>query len=120
MQTQSPQSEYDNRKFGVIITFIFGGFLITSVIWILCSQEWTGFTDKTVWDWLDLLLVPGILILLIPIINWLIRKAQKRYEMIERELAIDYQREEAMKSYMELMTELILEKGLGREVDKDE
>jgi hypothetical protein len=120
MQIQSPQSEYDNRIFGGIIAFIFGGLFITSVFWILSSQEWTGFTGKTTWDWLDLLLVPGILIILIPIVNWLIARAQKRHEMIEREIALETQREEAMNSYMELMTALLLEKGLGREVDKDE
>jgi hypothetical protein len=104
----------------VISIGIFGGLILVSIMLSLYTQDGLGFKGKTLWDWLDLLLVPILLVLLLPGANWVVRKAQERHALIEQEIALDNHREKALQSYMELMTDLILEKGLGSSEDQDE
>jgi hypothetical protein len=120
MQKRIPQSERQRRSFSVVFVLIFGGFFLIAIIWSLYTQEWSGFQGKTLWDWLDLLLVPILLILLLPGANWVVMKAQERHASTERDIVLDDHREKAMQSYMELMTDLIVEKGLGSREDHDE
>ena len=119
MQKGIPQSEHQRRSFSIVFVIIFGGFFLIAIIWSLYTQEWSGFQGKTLWDWLDLLLVPILLVLLLPGAHWIVQKAQERRAHIEREIALDDHREKAMQSYMELMTDLIVEKGLGSQEDQD-
>ena len=82
--------------------------------------EWLGFGDffsdpatpniederkKTVWDWLDLIVVPVVLAL---VAWWFNRTTQKT----ERKIARNRQQEEALQSYIDRMTNLLLEKEL--------
>ncbi len=120
MQKKIAESHHQRRSFGLIAVLIFGGFILLSILWSLYTEDWLGFKGKTLWDWLDLLLVPILLVLLLPGVYWLVRKAQERHALIEHEIALDNQREKALQSYMELMTDLIFEKGLGLEEDQDE
>ena len=116
------KSQPNSQKQSLIFTilFLFGGLILILLVWSLNAFSWTGFQEKTLWDWLDLFLIPVILLLLIPILIWQSNRAQEKAALLEREIARDLQREEAMKTYMELLTALILEKGLGSEVDQDE
>ena len=83
--------------------------------------EWTGFSDftapdgsfqrgKTLWDWMELLIVPAALAFGASILARSDRTG-------ERELAIDQQREEALQTYFDRMTALLLEADLS---DSDE
>ena len=45
------------------------------VIWVGYGQDWTGFGTKTLWDWLDLAVVPVSLALVAVFLN---RAASKR------------------------------------------
>ena len=120
MHKDLPQSDSEKHSFSMIFIFIFGGLILTSIFWGLYSQTGTGFMGKTLWDWLDLFLVPILLVLLIPGAYWLVQKAQERHKCIEFEIASDKHREKALQSYMEIMTALILEKGLGTREGSDE
>lgn len=60
---------------------------------------------KTVWDWLDLLIVPAVIA---GGVYWLNR--QERHA--EREIAAERERENALQAYLDKMTELMLEKDL--------
>jgi hypothetical protein len=120
MQKRILKSDNQKRFFFVIFAFIFGGLILVSIVLTFYTQDGSGFQGKTLWDWLDLLLVPILLILLLPGANWVVRKAQARNALVEQEIALDNHREKAVQIYMDLMTELIIEKGLGSREDHDE
>lgn len=65
----------------------------------LCN---TGFNDKTLWDWMDLLLVPAAL----GVGVWWLNRSEKAHE---RSITTDRLRETALQSYFDTMTELLLE-----------
>jgi uncharacterized protein YjbI with pentapeptide repeats len=69
------------------------------------TQAWTGFGDKTLWDWLQLLIVPLVLVGG----GFLFSTAQDN-----RQLAIEDQRAQdtALQGYLDQMSELILQKDL--------
>jgi hypothetical protein len=80
------------------------------------SASWTGFGDytlpngdflrgKTLWDWMELLIIPGVLAGGAYYLN---RSERKN----EREIATDRQQEAALQSYIDRMAELLLEKKL--------
>jgi uncharacterized protein YjbI with pentapeptide repeats len=68
---------------------------------------------KSVWDWLDLLLVPVVL----AIGGLLFNRAERR---AEREIAAERTQEARLQSYLDKMTELMLEKGLRTSEPKSE
>jgi uncharacterized protein YjbI with pentapeptide repeats len=77
---------------------------------------------KTVWDWLQLLIIPAVLALGGYLFTFTIsrneRKAADRHNQTEREIAQDNQREAALKEYFEKISELILHENL-RHSDPD-
>jgi hypothetical protein len=120
MKNKDSKPLNQRESFGLISFLIFGGFILVTIILSLYAQDESAFTGKTIWDWLDLLLVPILFILLLPAANWVVRKAQERHAFMQREIALDDQREKALQSYMELITDLLLEKGLGSQENRDE
>jgi uncharacterized protein YjbI with pentapeptide repeats len=72
---------------------------------------WAGFDGKRLWDWLKLLIVPGLLWYL----SWQIQVSAKEREM---QLAVDKTRQESLSKYLEQMNELLLNKKL-REASPD-
>jgi uncharacterized protein YjbI with pentapeptide repeats len=82
---------------------------------------------KTLWDWLQLLIIPAVLAVAGYVINLSISRgeqaateqrakseseaAEKRAKT-EREIALDNQREAALQAYLDTMSELLLEKKL--------
>jgi uncharacterized protein YjbI with pentapeptide repeats len=103
------------------------------LIWIGYYHERTGFgwwvnskgeleRAKTLWDWLDLLIVPAVLALGALGLNWAARRsereiAQKRREQ-EQNLASQASRAATLQSYLDKMTDLLLENEL-RESEPD-
>jgi uncharacterized protein YjbI with pentapeptide repeats len=108
--------------------------LIVAVALIIVGYrfDWTGFngnskSGKTLWDWLQLLIIPVVLAIGGYVINLTISRseqeatkqrtqsereaAEKRAE-IEREIALDNQREAALQAYIDKIAELLLEKKL--------
>jgi uncharacterized protein YjbI with pentapeptide repeats len=99
------------------------------------TAAWTGFNDfvtpggefqrgKTLWDWLELLIVP---VVLAGGAFWLnTRQSRIEHELADRreaadaELALDRQRETALQTYLDRMTELLLEKNLRESAATDE
>jgi uncharacterized protein YjbI with pentapeptide repeats len=76
----------------------------------------TGFAGKTLWDWLQLLIIPAVLAVAGYIINLTISKgeqaATEQRAKSEREIVEDNQRETALKEYIDKMSELILHEDL--------
>ena len=76
-------------------------FFLIYIIVETVKAENTGF-DKTLWQWMDLLLVPAAL----GIGVWGLNRAEKARE---RETTKDQLRESALQAYFDTMTELLLE-----------
>jgi len=90
---------------------------------------------KTLWDWMELLIVPIVLALGGLWFSQQAREAerkaedrrsqaereiQERHAQTEREIATDHQREAALQMYFDRMTELLFEKDLLRAWKKDD
>jgi len=112
-----------------------------AVIWIILqgySAAWTGFADftkpnsdfvrgKTLWDWIQLFIIPLVGSVGIYLLNRADRESERRRAKenaileqqranerakLEREIAIDRQQEAALQAYLDRMAELLLEKKL--------
>jgi hypothetical protein len=105
----------------IIIYALTGILLIILFYWAIYpnyAPEWTGFgyyeqqehtfREKKLWDWLQLLIIPGFL----AIAAWILNKVQKQSES---KLETDRQRQSAMESYFDKMTKLLLEEDLRKE-----
>jgi uncharacterized protein YjbI with pentapeptide repeats len=84
--------------------------------------RWTGFRGKTVWDWMDLLIVPLVLVVIGLGFTMLLDARQQALENqraeAEREVAVQRAQDEALQAYLGQMNTLLLEKNL-RESEED-
>jgi hypothetical protein len=103
----------------IAIRLIVGAVLVVLALLVIASVflGQTGFEKKTLWDWMDLALIPAVLASLI---WWLNRSEQRRQERIMKEraetehtLSLDRMHEERLQAYLDQMIDL-LEKGLKR------
>lgn len=122
-----------------IIIAVMGGLglilvLYTPIDAYVFNWQYTGFGPKTIWDWLELLIIPVVL----AVGGYVFNRADKQAELerseqqaraeqeraeqqarVERELAQDAQRETALQSYFDRMAELLLTQGLLASQPKD-
>jgi uncharacterized protein YjbI with pentapeptide repeats len=82
------------------------------MIHMLFLWGWTGFTGKTLWDWLQLLFVP----ILLAIGGAWFTNRQTRESNVENK---DNQRETALQTYLDTMSELLLHEKLSISVESD-
>ena len=78
----------------------------------------TGFRDETLWDWLQLLIVPLVLVGIGLLFEMQQAKREERRSEVERELAEQRAQDDALQAYLSQMSGLLLEKDL-RESEKD-
>jgi uncharacterized protein YjbI with pentapeptide repeats len=111
------------------LTFIAIGVSLAAIIVLLAlggaSLGWTGFSDKKLWDWLQLLSALAIPIVLAAAGFWFTMQQDARQQLIEnqrakaeRELAMRRAQDEALQAYFDQMNTLLLEKNL-RESEED-
>lgn len=96
-------------------------------LWVLVETirlDNMGFQEKTFWNWMELLLVPVVLALA----GLWFSRVQKQIEQeiarqereVDREVARDRRHQGTLEAYFDRMTELLLEKDLGRiELDEE-
>ena len=105
------------------ILIIVGGSLLFGLIRLGYLAEWTGFGEytstspnaergKTLWDWMELLIIPLFLAGGVFYLNWSERKT-------EREIAKDRQQEAALQVYIDRMSELLLKGELQSDKNKE-
>jgi len=79
---------------------------------------------KTLWDWLQLLIIPAVLAVAGYIINLTIsrgeQEATKQRDKTEHDISLENQREKALQDYIDKMSELLLEKKLRDSAENDE
>lgn len=115
---------------------IFGGVAVISFVWVTwqtINAGNMGFTEKTYWDWMELLIIPAVL----AVAGLWFSHVQKQTELEiaqkareaeqeiakserekDREIALERQRQQTLENYFDRITELILEKGLGPDADE--
>ena len=104
-----------------------GIFLLSCVGFVSATYRFgwstTGFLDKSLWDWLQLLIVP--LVLAFGALGFQLATtrteshiAQQRYEQ-DQKIALDKQQEDLLQAYLDRIAELLLEKKLGASASKE-
>src|SRR6266702_1228396 len=94
-----------------IVSGIIGSIvLIFSGYWFHWS--WTGF-NKTLWDWMQLLIIPIALAL---VAIWFNRNERKN----EQKIASDNRQEAALQAYLDRLSELLMKEGLRTSKPEDE
>ena len=105
-----------------------GIFLLFCVSFVVAAYRFgwssTGFVKKSLWDWLQLLIVPlmlAIIALVFQLANSRTERqiAKLRYEQ-DQSIALDKQREDLLQIYLDRMSELLLKEQLGSPESKDE
>lgn len=112
--------------------WIIGSSLVSIVILVFLlieyhlnwTWDWTGFLNKTLWDWMQLLIIPGVLAIAALLFNLTSSRneqkmTEQRYQN-DQKLAIDKQREDLLQGYFDRMSELILNNHLRTSVSNDE
>jgi uncharacterized protein YjbI with pentapeptide repeats len=94
-----------------------GGVLLVILIETVRAKN-TGFETKTLWDWMELLVIPLVLAIgafyLERSERAVDRKTADDRAKLERELATDRQQEAALQAYLDRMAELLLKEKLSR------
>lgn len=90
--------------------------LVALVVFLLIlvgyQLAWTGFSDKSLWDWMKLLIVPAVL-------SFGALLLSQRRDRTERAILSERVRESAIQMYLDRMTELILDKELRTSEDSE-
>ncbi len=117
----------------IVIAFLVG--LVVLIILIILGYrynwDWTGLGPvnsepkqhmKTLWDWLQLLIIPAVLAVGGYVFNLTVsrneQKSTQLRDQTERDIAEDNQREAVLQEYIDKMSELLLDKNL-RESTED-
>jgi uncharacterized protein YjbI with pentapeptide repeats len=101
------------RRYPKVTVALLALVLVLGLVSAGYEAPWSGFGDKTLWDWLDLLIVPVVL----GVGGYLFTRTENRSS-----LAIAEQRaqDETLQSYIDQMSQLIIEHGLrGSNEDDD-
>lgn len=107
-----------------VAMFIGIGVALTVLVILLAiggaSRSWTGFDEKKLWDWLDLLSALAVPVVLAAAGYWFTMQQDARQQSIENqrahaERALEQERaqDEALQTYLSEMSTLLLEKDLG-------
>jgi hypothetical protein len=91
-------------------------FLIIIICGYLFGWKWTGVPNSTLWDWLDLLIVPAVLV----IGGYLLTERQRTVDQkiagdqaqTDRHLADQRRQDDALQAYLDQMSQLILQRNL--------
>src|SRR5216683_1758598 len=73
--------------------------------------KWTGFSNKTLWDWLQLLAVIAIPVVVVFVsISFSMQQdaSNQQQHKIDLQIANDQQRETTLKTYLDDMSDLLL------------
>jgi len=80
--------------------------LVLIILGYIFNWSWTGLHGRTLYDWLQLLIIPAVLAVGGYLFNYTTGRT-------EREVASNRQQEEALQAYIDSMSELLLKEHLG-------
>ena len=118
------------RTLGIIFAIVVGAMIVLILIRLGYNIDWTGFNRhvdaipqgnqeqpvKTLWDWMQLLVVPIVLALGAFLLNLAVNRTEQkiteqRYQN-DQKIASDKQREDLLQGYFDRMSDLLLKEGL--------
>ena len=89
---------------------------LAALVFLARGSRWTGFAGKTLWDWLQLLVIPLALALLAFVLNVFENERDRRREADQtaraESLAAERAREDALDAYLDRMSDLLLNEHL--------
>src|SRR5437763_11403843 len=115
-----------------LVTILVVAIILVAVIALIIVGyrfDWTGFngnnkSGKTLWDWLQLLILPILFVIGGFWLNQIQKSREERTTeqraQTELEIAADNQREAALQAYIDKMSELLLKEGLRDSKPEDE
>jgi hypothetical protein len=101
------------KRYRTILISLIIVVILAWLIWAGYRAYWTGFGVKTLWDWMELLIIPAVLGIGALLFN---RAGQNA----ERERTLDKQRQETLTTYFDRMQELLLKHKLRRSKENAE
>jgi uncharacterized protein YjbI with pentapeptide repeats len=104
----------------LLVTSLLATFVAACVLFVAVAHvrgwRWTGFAEKTLWDWLQLLVIPLALAMVAFGLSYLQSDRDHRREdrraKTDRGIAADADREQALRVYLQQMSELLLQRHL--------
>lgn len=94
------------KKYFLYSSIIMGGGVLLFILVQTVRAKNTGFEAKTLWDWMQLLIIP----LLLAGGAFFLNRSERN---TEREISTDRQREDALQAYLDRMADLLLKDKLG-------
>lgn len=92
------------------------------VIWQTAQAGNMGLRNKTFWDWMELLIVPAALAAAGLWFSFVQKQTEleiaERAREVEREIAVERQRQQTLEAYFDRIGKLILENGLGSDAEE--
>ncbi len=76
----------------------------------------TGFTGKKLWDWIEVVGIPVVIVIIAVGFDLVSKTANERKNKEQRERDAEQAREATLRSYLDVMSNLILEKSLKNSV----
>ena len=116
------------RKSLEIVVLIIGCILVMALLVVIVlvyvfNVKVPGLRGKTLWDWLQLLIIPAVLAVGGYVFNYTTSKNEQQSTQLrdqtERDITLDNQREAALQAYIDKMSELLLAQNL-RNASKEE
>jgi len=91
--------------------------VIVAVVLILKGLVYSGvleagFTGKKLWDWIGVVGIPVVVVIIAGVFGLMANKAEQRKNKEQKERDVDQARETTLLSYLEVMSNLILDKNL--------
>src|SRR5438270_2744173 len=102
----------------IVLCMLVVALLVVIALAYIFNVNVPGLRGKTLWDWMQLLIIPAVLAVGGYLFNYSTsrneRNAADKHNQTEREIAQDNQCEAALQDYIDNMTELLLEKNLRK------
>jgi hypothetical protein len=131
MKSETAKQPGNSSRVRLIVILAIAGCIAGIVLAYIFQWDWTGFMEstgpdvlqyqstKTLWDWLQLLVIPGVFLFIAYRFNLAANRtkdenARMRMHM-EQELASDIQNEALLQGYLDKMSELLLDNKLQHE-----
>jgi len=95
----------------IVIIVVIVAVVLIPVILVSSGVLEAGFTGKTLWDWIEAVGIPVVVVIIAGVFGLVAKRAGQRNEE-QREIDIDRAREATLRSYLEVMSNLIIEKKL--------
>src|SRR5713101_6023346 len=108
----------------IMVLVVLLALLVMIILGYIFNWPWTGLHGKTLYDWLQLLIIPAVLAVGGYLFNYTTSRNEQKTTQLrdqtERDIASDNQREAALQEYIDKMSELLLEKKLRESGEDDE